>query len=123
MLKFINTYFKYDDNIIFHNFSYQFTSKKIHALIGPSGCGKTTLLKLTAGILKPEKGKISTTNQKVSYIFQDVRLIEQLTIFKNLDFILKNIYPNKEERKAIIKLGLKDVGMEHTFNLYPHQLS
>jgi len=68
---------------------------------GPSGCGKSTLLNLIAGLIAPEKGRISTRqvlfdlslginvatqHRRIGYAFQNMRLFPHLSVAKNLDF-------------------------------------
>lgn len=123
MLKFKNVTFNYENNLILDEFNIKFYEHKINCLIGPNGSGKTTFLKLIGGILKPTKGKVFNTHKKISYVFQEDRLIEEITIFKNLDLIIKDIYKNPIKRKQIILKFLKLANIAHTENLYPHELS
>jgi NitT/TauT family transport system ATP-binding protein len=123
MLKFDHVFFKYNTNVIFNNFIQSFANNKINCIIGPSGSGKTTMLNLIAGTLKPNSGNILGLNKQVSYLFQEERLINEITVFKNLDFILKSVYPNKEKRQKLILDGLKSVDLQDTEHLFPNQLS
>jgi ABC-type sugar transport system ATPase subunit len=76
--------FSYDTTTVLNKFSIDFDHKKINAIIGPSASGKTTLLKLISGIIKPQSGKIINKPQNISYVFQEERLIGELTVSKNL---------------------------------------
>lgn len=80
-----------------------FESGKSYMLLGASGCGKSTLLNMIAGILSPTKGKIlihgeemSTKAQKlrdkfriekIGYIFQDFKLIPEMTVADNIGIL------------------------------------
>ena len=56
------------------------------ALTGPSGCGKTTLLRLIAGLQKPDAGSVRVEG-RVSYVFQEPRLFPWLTAAQNLELV------------------------------------
>jgi NitT/TauT family transport system ATP-binding protein len=124
MLKFNKVSFSYDNKTtILDNIDLNFKEKKINCLLGPNGSGKTTILKLISRILKPTNGSIINTNKRISYVFQEDRLIEQLTIYQNLDLVIRDIYKDKNTRSAKINKYLKMVGMQHVKERYPHQLS
>lgn len=53
-------------------------------LTGPSGCGKTTLLRMLAGLVAPNKGSVQILTDRVSYVFQEPRLIPRLSAVNNL---------------------------------------
>ena len=81
--------------------------KGLVALLGPSGCGKTTLLNTIGGLDKANKGNIyindkklttkitykkdKLRNLKVGYIFQDYKLIDNMTVYDNVAIPLKMI--------------------------------
>jgi NitT/TauT family transport system ATP-binding protein len=123
MIKFNKVYFQYDQNAIFEDFSCSFSEQKINCIVGPSGCGKTTMLNMVANIIKPTRGSILGLNKHVSYLFQEERLINEITVFKNLDFILKGPYKDASERKNIIIEGLNSVDLKETIDMFPNQLS
>jgi len=76
--------------------SFEVKDGEIFGIIGLSGCGKTTLLKIIAGILRPDSGKIyfddvDVTNlaleeRKIGFVFQDVRLFNHLTAIENIAY-------------------------------------
>ncbi len=55
----------------------------VTCLWGPSGCGKTTLLRLLAGLEKPQNGTIEPKGYRVSMVFQEDRLLPWLTVREN----------------------------------------
>ena len=58
------------------------------ALMAPSGYGKTTLLRVLAGFIKPEAGKITgLENKRISFLFQEDRLLPWLTAEKNIEIV------------------------------------
>ncbi len=76
---------------------------KIHTIVGGNGTGKTTLLNLLSGFLKPDKGEIRYNNERIDNLspvkinecgitrtFQDLRIINQLTVKENILLSFKN---------------------------------
>lgn len=112
---------KYEDKVIFENFNCNFESGKVTVLLGSSGTGKTTLLSAIANTIKYD-GEI-WGGGKVSYVFQSDRLIPTLSIYKNLDLIIKKFYKDKKERgEKIIKI-LGDLEIEECKNQLPTEIS
>ena len=74
MLKITDLSFSFDKKKILEDFSLELKKGEIIAVMGPSGHGKTTLLRLVAGLLKPQKGEIENTFEKTAYAFQEPRL-------------------------------------------------
>ncbi len=99
---------------VLKDFSLQIKPGTINCLTGVSGCGKTTLLNLIAGVVKPDSGRIEREG-KVSYLFQEPRLLPWRTVLENVAIALK------DETKA--KQVLQMVGLEDSLKLYPEQLS
>lgn len=99
------------------------------SIIGPSGCGKTTLLRLIAGLDKPQQGSltfkgrpIEAPNPERGYVFQQGSLFPWLTVRENVAFGLKAQGKYREHAGEVddylAKVGL--TGFEHA---YPHQIS
>ena len=65
-------------------------------ILGASGCGKTTLLRLAAGLLTPSSGTVTGVPEKVSFMFQEDRLLPWLTAEKNVASVL----PREEAHRA-----------------------
>lgn len=75
---------------VFENFNLALQKNKITCVLGKSGCGKTTLLNILAGTVGFE-GKVTGFNNDVSYIFQEPRLLPNLTVAQNLRYVAKNV--------------------------------
>lgn len=112
----------YDEKVIFDNFNITFEENKINVILGESGIGKSTLLNAIAGI-KSYGGAIEGAEDKISYIFQKDRLIPTISVYKNLDLILKSIYASKEERQKLIDDMLKMLEIVECKNKLPINLS
>lgn len=120
MLKMNNITFAFGEKNIFKDFSFELKNGEIIALMGPSGCGKTTLLGLSAGLLKPQKGEIINSFEKISYVFQEPRLFPWLTVKENL-FAVMNKKEKNAEKTVMECLALVDLA--DAANKYPDELS
>jgi len=107
-------------------------------LLGPSGCGKTTLLRLIAGFIAPDEGKIYLSCTMVSrkrevvvppekrgigFVFQDLALWPHMNVYKNLEFVLKAQKVPRAKRAERIKKMLDMVGLGDLSSRMPAQLS
>lgn len=111
---------KFGKKIIFDNFSLNIDNNGIYALWGESGCGKTTLLRIIAGLDKKYSGKIEYGNiKKISYVFQEPRLLYNLSACENVAIPLGN--DNAAKEKA--ELWLKKMGLENDIYTYPDEMS
>lgn len=113
----------YGKDKIFEDFSIEFEDDKVNCIVGESGCGKTTLLNIIAGLIDIDNCSVEGfTNEDISYVFQDDRLIPWLTIRENLQIALKKYYKKNElEQKIHQVLGMVSIaGIEEK---YPYELS
>ena len=120
MLKMTDVTFGFDQKNILKDFSLELKKGEILAVMGPSGCGKTTLLGLSAGLLKPQKGEIYNSFEKISYVFQEPRLFPWLTVKENLIAVIDK--KDKNPEKTVLDC-LAIVGLEDASDKYPDELS
>ena len=114
---------RYDDNVIFENFKIDFYENKINCILGKSGCGKTTLLNIISGVIQNDtKDFKGIENVGISYIFQDDRLIDWLTVEDNIKLVVKKYYDEKETNELCEKY-LKLVDIYEYKEYYPQMLS
>jgi NitT/TauT family transport system ATP-binding protein len=99
-------------------------------LLGPSGCGKTTLLRMTAGLLKPDEGSITVDGVAVQsprkdacMVFQNFGLLPWRTVASNVEFPLELDGMPKNQRAERAKYFLNLVGLSSFGGHYPHELS
>jgi iron(III) transport system ATP-binding protein len=107
-------------------------------ILGPSGCGKTTILRMVAGFIHPDKGRIAIDgfavanngkclvepeNRQVGMVFQDLALWPHMNVYENLAFGLKAKKVSKKERRGRIDKILEKVQMTPFRNAYPGDLS
>lgn len=99
------------------------------SFIGPSGCGKTTLLRLIAGLDKPQAGTLTIDGDRITgvdpergYVFQQGSLFPWLDIEKNIAYGLRARKQLKARRDKIGEY-ISMVGLDGFEKSYPHQIS
>lgn len=113
----------YGENTIFDNFKIDFYENKVNCILGKSGCGKSTLLNLISGIIEDDLQEFrGIDEQGISYIFQDDRLIDWLTVEDNIKLVVKKHYKENDADKLCEKY-LKLVGISEYNKHYPQMLS
>jgi len=110
-----------------------FTIKKgeVVCLIGPSGCGKTTLLKIVAGLLKPDSGTVKLDGEiidrptrTIGMVFQEYNIWPHKTVLENVTEALMTVERRHgSEAIQIAKKNLEKVDMLDKINFYPRALS
>lgn len=117
---------KYKSNIIIESFSYTFNDTGLYGITGKSGVGKTTLLNIISNIIKPTSGEVYYTSsinqisQKMSYIYQNFNLFDNLTIIENINLVLKihNIIKTSMEIDEILTIvGIDQLKEAKAFEL------
>lgn len=139
----VNKYFnKHKKNQIhvINNTSLEFGENGLVALLGHSGSGKTTLLNAIGGLDKVNKGKIYINGEKITkrtskkidkirnlnigYIFQDYKLIDNMTVFENVAMVLRMLgIKDKKEIKSRVEYVLNCVNMYRYRNRLASMLS
>ncbi len=98
-----NILMRFSENAAIHYADLCFEPGRSYALLGASGCGKSTLLNMIAGILTPTEGSVCIDGQitsawpqrqkdtfrihSIGYIYQDFKLLENMTVSDNLDIL------------------------------------
>lgn len=114
---------KYDEKVLFDDLAINFYQGKVNAIVGKSGCGKSTLLNIISGITKNDNIDIDSLKELgISYIFQEDRLVEWLTVKENMKLVCSKKYP-KEELNFICDKYLEIVGIKEYKDYYPQMLS
>lgn len=121
MLEIKNLCVRYGEKIVFDNFDLRVGDREILCVLGKSGCGKTTLLNAVAGLV-PHTGDVRGA-ERVSYMFQEDRLIPSLTALDNVLFATAHLYKDKNEAERLAREALSAVGLEGYEKRYPHTLS
>jgi cell division transport system ATP-binding protein len=121
-----------------HDVTFHIDKGEFVFLTGPSGAGKSTLLKLILRQIRPTEGQILVNGRnlnamrrahlpffrrEIGMVFQDFKLIERMTVFENLSFILTVLGVAPKEHKKKAYGALRTVSLHHKLNAYPPQLS
>jgi len=95
------------------------------AILGPSGCGKTTLLRIVAGVEKPDGGRIVIHDRtpKVGFIFQFPTLLPWLTVLDNVALPLRANGMSWREARERAHKYLSLTGLQAFEDFYPRELS
>jgi putative ABC transport system ATP-binding protein len=109
------------------------------AIMGPSGCGKSTLLNIL-GLLDnpsvgeyhfygtevakmPERSRAQLRKGNIGFVFQSFNLIDELTVYENVELPLLYLKVPAADRKKRAELALERMNMMHRRNHFPQQLS
>ncbi len=119
-----------DEVVALSDINLDVADKEFVCFIGPSGCGKTTLLRITAGLEKPDSGTLTVNNEPIKgpgpdrgMVFQEYSLFPWRTVLKNITFSLELKKIPKSEREKIARDFLEVVGLSKFADSYPHELS
>ena len=105
MIEIKNLTVRFDRQTVFEDRSFTIPDKGIVLLAGESGIGKTTLLRVIAGLLKPQKGSVSgIEGRRISFVFQEPRLLESMKAIDNVAIVSDT----KIAEKLLKQLGLSD---------------
>lgn len=125
-------------NTALRDVSFQIDKGEFVFLTGPSGAGKSTLLKLILKQLEPSEGQIIVSGRnlatiqrnklpyfrrEIGMVFQDFKLIERMTVFQNLSFVMTVLGTPPKDQKKLAYKALRTVGLHHRLNALPKQLS
>jgi len=109
------------------------------AIMGPSGCGKSTLLNILGLLDNPtdgqyffldnevskfkEKQRTNLRKSNIGFVFQSFNLIDELTVFENVELPLLYQNVSSSERKKKVEAVLERMKISHRRNHFPQQLS
>ena len=97
---------KFGDSTVINGFSHEFTDGSFTCIMGASGCGKTTLMNILLGVITPDSGTVTGNTVRMSAVFQEDRLCENLSALSNLRLVMRG----KPDR-ALIETELAAVGL------------
>ena len=139
VLRLIDAYILQDKNLILNNINIDVKKGEFVYLIGKTGSGKSSLLKTLYGDLELSQGKgeivgykLESLNQneipllrrKLGIIFQDFKLLNDRSIYGNLEFVLKATgWGNQKKISEKIQAVLTKVNMESSTEKFPYELS
>ncbi|HLG73879.1 MAG TPA: ABC transporter ATP-binding protein [Chloroflexota bacterium] len=110
--------------------SFEVERGEMVGIVGPSGAGKTTILRLVAGLLRPNAGHVEVAGSsrpgvhpEVGYIFQDPRLLPWRTVLDNVMLPLQVQRLSKPQARLTAERALAVVGLDRAEQHYPAELS
>ena len=131
----------FGDNHVLRDFSMSVRHGENLVILGKSGSGKSVLIKCIINLIQADAGEIIVLGSsiqdleqddldllraKVGFLFQSNALYDSMTVRENLEFPLR-IHWTKEERalgaESAVKEALEDVGLLHTIDMMPSELS
>lgn len=130
----------FGENHVLKNFNLDLYRGESIVVLGKSGSGKSVLIKCMIGLLNPDSGSINILGRQipeldheeldrvrvqVGFLFQSNALYDSMTIRENLEFPLRRhwIKMEKDEVNQMVMEALGNVGLEHTVDLMPSELS
>ncbi len=112
----------FDDEKVLDDISLSIADGEFVTLLGPSGCGKTTTLRIIAGFLEPDEGRVCFEGKEingvpphkrqVNTIFQRYALFPHYNVFDNIAYGLKVRHVPKDEIRSRVSAMLKMVNLE-----------
>ncbi len=127
------------ETVALNKISFDIKTGEFVAIMGPSGCGKSTLLNII-GLLDDldegsfifndtevakfnERKRAEMRKHNIGFVFQSFNLIDELTVFENVELPLIYTGVSASERKKIVDEVLDKIQIAHRRNHYPQQLS
>ncbi|OJV90896.1 MAG: phosphonate ABC transporter ATP-binding protein [Bacteroidia bacterium 44-10] len=127
------------ETIALNNIAMEVKEGEFVAIMGPSGCGKSTLLNILGLLDNPtsgeywldtkevghlkEKERTQTRKGKIGFVFQSFNLIEEMTVYENVELPLTYLKVKASERKKRVEEVLRRMNISHRAGHFPNQLS
>jgi putative ABC transport system ATP-binding protein len=127
------------ETVALNKLSFEIKEGEFVAVMGPSGCGKSTLLNIVGLLDDPDGGSFLFNGEEVAgynerqranlrkhnigFVFQSFNLIDELTVFENVELPLIYTKVNATDRKKRVEEVLDKMQIMHRRNHFPQQLS
>ncbi|HEX2905558.1 MAG TPA: ATP-binding cassette domain-containing protein [Phototrophicaceae bacterium] len=113
----------YNGLLVLNRLSLTVNPGEVVGLVGPSGAGKTTLLHLIAGLIQPDEGHVHVASSRLSYVFQEPRLLPWRSAAANVAAALRANGADRASARMLAQEWLQRVGLAAFAGYYPAQLS
>lgn len=140
IMQIINLNKSFGDNKVLSNFNLTLNKGESKAVLGKSGSGKSVLIKCIVGLIEPDSGVINVFGNdvtklnddeldkarvRIGFLFQSNALYDSMTVRENLEFPLRRhwIEKNRSEVDKMVMEALENVGLPHTIDMMPSELS
>jgi phospholipid/cholesterol/gamma-HCH transport system ATP-binding protein len=131
---------RFGKNVVLNDFNLKVYKNENLVVLGKSGSGKSVLIKCVIGLLKPDSGKIIVLGKnipelghenldkirtKIGFLFQGNALYDSMTVRENLEFSLRRQWFRLPQTEVddMVKEALENVGLPHTVDMMPAELS
>ena len=137
-IRFEDVHIAFGDNEVLRGISFEVAHRETKVLLGEGGTGKSVLMKLTAGLLKPDSGRVFVLDQEVSampevalldfrrnlgFVFQEGALFDSMDVASNVAFRLREENIDDDEIEKRVHEALQFVEMEDALDKFPAELS
>ena len=135
----LRTFHRQVETTALNEVSFEINQGEFVAILGTSGCGKSTLLNILGLLDNPSKGeyrflghdvsksterqRAALRKQNIGFVFQNFNLIDELTVFENIELPLIYLGMPSRERKARVDEVLAQMQISHRAKHFPLQLS
>jgi phospholipid/cholesterol/gamma-HCH transport system ATP-binding protein len=138
LISFKDVHIGFDEGEVLRGISFDVLPGETKVLFGESGSGKTVIMKLAAGLLRPDQGRIWVMGQDIGemperelldfrrhlgFVFQESALFDSMTVADNVAFRLREEKVAENEIESRVRQALRFVELEATVDKYPAELS
>ncbi|MHB8753598.1 MAG: ABC transporter ATP-binding protein [Candidatus Acidiferrales bacterium] len=138
LVRFEDVSIAFDEGEVLRAISFEVAAGETKVILGESGSGKTVLLKLAAGLLRPQAGRVVVMGRdltemsevelldfrrRIGFVFQEGALFDSLNVADNVSFRLKEESVPLEETEPRVREALRFVEMEDAYDKFPDELS
>ena len=141
VLEMKDLYKAFGDNKVLNGFNMKLYKGENLVIMGKSGSGKSVMIKCLVGLMQADSGSIKLMDQELSlmkpeelnivradigFLFQGSALYDSMTVRENLEFPLRrhrNRFSDEVDTERLVISALEDVGLAHTLDLMPAELS
>lgn len=138
LISFKDVHIGFDEGEVLRGVSFDVLPGETKVLFGESGSGKTVIMKLAAGLLRPDEGRITVMGRDIGrmqerelldfrrhlgFVFQESALFDSMTVADNVAFRLREEKVAENEIESRVRQALRFVELEATMDRYPAELS
>lgn len=131
---------RFGEKVVLNEFTVDLKRGENLVVLGRSGSGKSVLIKCVIGLMRPESGTINVLGEdvlsldhdgldnirsRVGFLFQSNALYDSMTVKQNLEFPMRRHLKNIDFKESMDRImdALENVGLAHTLNMMPSELS
>jgi phospholipid/cholesterol/gamma-HCH transport system ATP-binding protein len=138
IIDFQNVRLGFEEGDVLRNISFQVAPRETKVLVGESGCGKSLTMKLAAGLMRPDSGRIELLGRaldemgetellrfrrNIGFVFQEGALFDSLSVEDNVAFVLREENVDEDEIETRVRESLRFVELEDAIYKDPPELS